>query len=174
MPRHLGPGGGPSCLGIWVPPDPKWGGTHMPVTPALMFTAHTYYLESYLITHHMYELNSARTGFIQVYKTRTSFGNPDHFWQPKVVRGRTNFGSQKWSARTTFCPDQFSRDKPSCDMFMPCEWNWLLDTCSCSCTATASRGFDCLILMPAQDRTVSAVVTELNNIASVLDAGIRI
>lgn len=20
----------------------------------------------------------------------------------------------------------------SCDMFMPCEWNWLLDTCSCS------------------------------------------
>ena len=37
----------------------------------------------------------------------------------------------------------------------------------------ASRGFDCLILMPAQDRTVSAVVTELNNIASVLDAGTR-
>ena len=28
MPRHLGPGGGGglSCLGIWVPPDPKWGG----------------------------------------------------------------------------------------------------------------------------------------------------
>ena len=43
-----------------------------------------------------------------------------------------------------------------------------------SCTGTASRGFDCLILMPAQDRTVSAVVTESNNIASVLDAGIRI
>ena len=40
MPRQLGPGGGPSCLGIWVPPDPKWGGgggggggTRMPVTP---------------------------------------------------------------------------------------------------------------------------------------------
>ena len=62
----------------------------------------------------------------------------------------------------------------SCNMFMPCEWNWLLDTCSCSCTATASRGFNCLILIPAQDRTVSAVFTELNNIASVLDAGIRI
>ena len=26
MPRHLGPGGGPSCLGIWVPPGPKIGG----------------------------------------------------------------------------------------------------------------------------------------------------
>ena len=39
MPRHLGPGGGgPSCLGIWVPPDPKWGGTHMPVTPVLYAT----------------------------------------------------------------------------------------------------------------------------------------
>ena len=62
----------------------------------------------------------------------------------------------------------------SCDMFLLCEWNWLLDTCSCRCTATTSRGFVCLILMPAQDRTVSAVVTELNNIASVLDAGTRI
>ena len=77
----------------------------------LIFTAHTYYFGSYLIKHHIYELNSARTGFIQVYKTRTTFGNPDQIWQPKVVRGRTNFGSEKWSARTTFCPDQFSRDR---------------------------------------------------------------
>ena len=38
-----------------------------------------------------------------------------------------------------------------------------------ACTATAFRSFDCLILMSAQDRTVSAVVTELNNIASVLE-----
>ena len=36
MPRQLGPPR-PSCLGIWVPSDPKWvgggGGTRMPVTP---------------------------------------------------------------------------------------------------------------------------------------------
>ena len=79
----------------------------------LIFTAHTYYLGSYLATHHRYELNRARTGFTQVNKTRTTFGNPDQIWQPKVVRGRTNFGSEKWSPRTTFCPDQFSRDSQS-------------------------------------------------------------
>ena len=39
---------------------------------------------------------------MQVNKTRTTFGNPDQIWQPKVVRGRTNFGSEKWSARTNF------------------------------------------------------------------------
>ena len=73
------------------------------------------YLRSYLATHHIYELNRARTGFMHVNKTRTTFGNPDQIWQPIVVRGRTNFGSEKWSARTTFCPDQFSRDRsPLC------------------------------------------------------------
>ena len=50
----------------------------------------------------IYALYRARTGFMQVNKTRTTFGNPDQIWQPKVVGGRTNFGSEKWSARTNF------------------------------------------------------------------------
>ena len=36
MPRQLGPGGTLLSIGMWVPPDPKWGGgggTRMPVTP---------------------------------------------------------------------------------------------------------------------------------------------
>ena len=50
---------------------------------------------------------------MQVNKIRTTFGNPDQIWQQKVVRGRTNFGSEKWSARTTFCPDHFHVTGPA-------------------------------------------------------------
>ena len=52
----------------------------------------------------------ARKGFLYKLIYPDHFWQPGPFWQPKVVRGRTNFGSQKWSARTTFRPDQFSRD----------------------------------------------------------------
>ena len=62
--------------------------------------SYTYYLGSYLVTHHIYQLNRARAGFMQVNKTRS---NPNQIWQPKVFRGGTNFGSEKWSARTNHC-----------------------------------------------------------------------
>ena len=73
----------------------------------------TNYLGSFLVAHHIYERNRAKTDFMQVNKTRTTFGNPDQIWQPKVVRNQTNFHSEKWSTQTTFCPDQFPRDTPS-------------------------------------------------------------
>ena len=77
---------------------------YMYTYPMLIFTAHTYiyYIESYLVTHHVYKLNRARTGFMPVNKTRMTFGNPDQIWQPKWSGVRPNFGSEKRSAQTTF------------------------------------------------------------------------
>ena len=68
-------------------------------TYAYIYCTHLFPWTIYLTTHHiyMYELNRARSGFMHVNKTRTTFGNPDQIWQPKVVRGQTNF------ARTNFC-----------------------------------------------------------------------
>ena len=84
---------------------------HVHVPYAYIYCTHLLHVPRIIFNNTPY-IRSARTGLIQVYKTRTTFGNPDQIWQPKVVRGRTNFGSEKWSALTTFCPDQFSRDRP--------------------------------------------------------------
>lgn len=43
-------------------------------------------------------------------KLPTIFGKPVHFWwQPKLVWGRTNFGSEKWSPQTNFSCDSPSQ-----------------------------------------------------------------
>ena len=55
----------------------------------------------HLCTRYTNRQKARRNGFLQV-DIPGPFGKPDHFWQPHVVRGRNNFGSEKWSARTNF------------------------------------------------------------------------